>query len=155
MQETQVQYLGWEDPLEKGIQPTPVFLPGESHGQRFLEGYSLWGRRVRHDWVTNTTLLLCNISQSNFPINLSCCLVDVVFKKFTSVTGNIHVTVFYFVNLLEISLDKQPTDHSSQRHWSPYQSYTSRPWREPTYSSSWGNWYEPFGYLTVLITCFH
>ena len=24
-------------------QPTPVFLPGESHGQRSLEGYSPWG----------------------------------------------------------------------------------------------------------------
>ena len=23
-------------------QPTPVFLPGESHGQRTLEGYSPW-----------------------------------------------------------------------------------------------------------------
>ena len=23
-------------------QPTPVFLPGKSHGQRILEGYSLW-----------------------------------------------------------------------------------------------------------------
>ena len=28
-------------------QPTPVFLPGESHGQRSLAGYSLW-----HDWTT-------------------------------------------------------------------------------------------------------
>ena len=26
-------------------QPTPEFLPGESHGQRSLEGYSLWGRK--------------------------------------------------------------------------------------------------------------
>ena len=26
-------------------QPTPVFLPEESHGQRSLEGYSLWGRK--------------------------------------------------------------------------------------------------------------
>ena len=25
-------------------QPTPVFLPGKSHGQRSLVGYSLWGR---------------------------------------------------------------------------------------------------------------
>ena len=25
-------------------QPTPVFLPGESHGQRSLAGYSPWGR---------------------------------------------------------------------------------------------------------------
>ena len=24
-------------------QPTPVFLPGESHGQRSLEGYTPWG----------------------------------------------------------------------------------------------------------------
>ena len=40
MQETQVQSLGCEDPLEKEWQPTPVFLPGEFHGQRSLEGYS-------------------------------------------------------------------------------------------------------------------
>ena len=25
--------------------PTPVFLPGESHGQRSLVGYSPWSRR--------------------------------------------------------------------------------------------------------------
>ena len=28
-------------------QPTPVFLPGESHGQRSLAGYCLWGRKSR------------------------------------------------------------------------------------------------------------
>ena len=33
-------------------QPTPVVLPRESHGQRSLAGYSPWGRRVRHVWVT-------------------------------------------------------------------------------------------------------
>ena len=32
----------------------PVFLPGESHGQRTLVGYSPQGHRVGHDWVTNT-----------------------------------------------------------------------------------------------------
>ena len=47
MQETWVQSLGWEDPLEKGVEThssilsfffffTPVFLPGEVHGQRSL-----------------------------------------------------------------------------------------------------------------------
>ena len=41
MLETQVQSLGWEDPLEKGRLPTPVFLPGEFHGQGNLVGYSL------------------------------------------------------------------------------------------------------------------
>ena len=34
-------------------QPTPAFLPGRSHGQRSLAGYSLWGcRRVRRDLMT-------------------------------------------------------------------------------------------------------
>ena len=40
MQETRVQSLGWEDPLEKGMATTPVFLPEKSHGQRSLLGYS-------------------------------------------------------------------------------------------------------------------
>ena len=34
--------------------PTPVFLPGEFHGQRSLVGYSPWGRRVGRDLETNT-----------------------------------------------------------------------------------------------------
>ena len=42
MQETRVQFLGREVPLEKEWQPLPVFLPGESHGQRNLVGYSPW-----------------------------------------------------------------------------------------------------------------
>ena len=31
MWETQVGSLGWEDPLEKGMLPMSVFLPGEFH----------------------------------------------------------------------------------------------------------------------------
>ena len=31
--------------------PTPIFWPGEFHGQRRLVGYSLWGCRVGHDHV--------------------------------------------------------------------------------------------------------
>ena len=37
--------LGWEDPLEEEIQPTSVFLPGKSHRQRSLRGFSPWGRK--------------------------------------------------------------------------------------------------------------
>ena len=32
----------WEDPLEEVTATTPVFLPGKSHGQRSLVGYSPW-----------------------------------------------------------------------------------------------------------------
>ena len=40
MWETQVQSLGWEDPLKKGKATTPVFWPREFHGL-----YSPWGRK--------------------------------------------------------------------------------------------------------------
>jgi len=49
MQETWVQSLSWEDPWQREWQPTPVFLPGEFHGQRSLVGYSQYGHRVRLD----------------------------------------------------------------------------------------------------------
>ena len=39
MPETPVQFLG-EEQL-----PTPVFWPGEFHGQRSLAGYSPWGQK--------------------------------------------------------------------------------------------------------------
>ena len=44
MQETWVQSLGQEDPLEKGME-MPVFLPGKSHGQRSLAGYRPRGHK--------------------------------------------------------------------------------------------------------------
>ena len=44
-QETWVQPLGRGDPLEKGMATTPVFLPGEFHGQRSLMGYSPWVKK--------------------------------------------------------------------------------------------------------------
>ena len=45
MQETRFQSLGQEDPWRRQWQSTPVFLPGESHGQRSLVGYSPWGHK--------------------------------------------------------------------------------------------------------------
>ena len=44
VQETKFQFLGREDPWRRKWQPTPVFLPRESHGQRNLAGYSPWSR---------------------------------------------------------------------------------------------------------------
>ena len=42
MQETLVRSPGWKIPWRRKWQPTPVFLPGESHGQRSLVGYNPW-----------------------------------------------------------------------------------------------------------------
>ena len=80
VQDTQFPPLGQEKPLEKerathssilymgvsrqeylpsshlGWPPTPVFLPGESHGRQSLEGCSIRGHRVRHELVTEQQL---------------------------------------------------------------------------------------------------
>ena len=45
MQETWVQSLGWEDPLEKGMATHSSILAGEFHGQRSLVSYSPWGSK--------------------------------------------------------------------------------------------------------------
>ena len=46
---------GWF-PWWRKWQPTPVFLPGKSHGWRSLAVYSPWDCRVRHDWLTSLSL---------------------------------------------------------------------------------------------------
>ena len=55
MHKTQVR--GWEKPLEKEMAITPVFLPGKSHGQRNLAGYSPRG----HKESDITELLSCSL----------------------------------------------------------------------------------------------
>ena len=39
----------WKIPRRREWLPTPVFLPGELHGQRNLVGYSLWGHKELDD----------------------------------------------------------------------------------------------------------
>ena len=41
-------------PWRREWQPTPVFLPGKSHGQRILVGYSPWGHKESDiiEWLT-------------------------------------------------------------------------------------------------------
>ena len=69
MQETWAWSLSWEDPLEKKWQPTPVFLPGESHWQRSLEGYRPWvceesDMTEKHNKNASIlTLLQCSIGE--------------------------------------------------------------------------------------------
>ena len=41
--------LGQKIPWRRKWQPTPVFLPGESHGPRSLVGYGPWGHK---EWDT-------------------------------------------------------------------------------------------------------
>ena len=52
IQETWVQSLGWEDPLEKAMATHSIFLPREYHGQKVQVGYSPWGHKESD--MTNT-----------------------------------------------------------------------------------------------------
>ena len=103
-QETQVPSLGWEDPLEMDIlwrrQPTPVFLPGEPHGQRTLVGYSPWGCKE-----SDTTELMeqCHFAWSEllFLINLIVFLIFCAFSFYFSflgfwIDGVFIILLFYF-----------------------------------------------------------
>ena len=70
MQDTWVQLLGWEDPLEKEVAAHSSTLAGKSIGRRSLVGYSPWGGRE-----SDTTerlhfhfSLLSLIAPCNFPL---------------------------------------------------------------------------------------
>ena len=105
MQETLVQFLGWEDLLEKGqatrasilgllwwlrqacislnlilhcsylgsarrrqCHPTPVLLPGKSHGRRSLVGYSPPGCKESDmtEWLSTSTQTVGEVTLLNF-----------------------------------------------------------------------------------------
>ena len=54
MQKMRVQSLVEKIPWRRAWQPTPVFLPRESRGQRSPVGYGPWCyKRVKHDLATN------------------------------------------------------------------------------------------------------
>ena len=61
IQETQIQFLGQEDPLEKGMATHSISLHGEFHGQRSLAGYNPWGCKELDttEWLTLHFHILC------------------------------------------------------------------------------------------------
>ena len=64
VQETQeiwVWFLGQEEPWRKKWQPTPVFLPEKSQGQRSLVGYSPWGHKDSD--MTEWLSIICSYPQ--------------------------------------------------------------------------------------------
>ena len=61
--ETQIQFLGQEDPLEEEMATHSGILACESHGQGSLAGYGPWGHKQsdmteRLDMSTNTSWIL-------------------------------------------------------------------------------------------------
>ena len=82
MQETRVWFLGREDSLEKEMATHSSLLPGESHRQRSLAGYSPWGHKSRtwlSYWTTTSPLSVAsfaNIFSHSEGVFLFVCLFD-------------------------------------------------------------------------------
>ena len=69
----QVRLLVGKIPLDKEIQPTPVFLPGGSHRQRKLAGYgSQGGEESDMTEVTWHTRLSCRINPQTCYLTRAC-----------------------------------------------------------------------------------
>ena len=49
-------------PWRRAWQPTPVFLPGESYGQRSLAGYRSWGRKELDTTEVSLRAVACFLS---------------------------------------------------------------------------------------------
>ena len=82
MWETWVRSLSWEDLLEEGMATHSVFLPGESHGQRSLVGYSPRGHRVGHggsEAPYKETLI--NLKRDSFCSLTLACFVHILLKE--------------------------------------------------------------------------
>ena len=63
MQEMGVLSLSQKIPRIRKWQPTPVFLPGKSHGHRSLAGYTPWGSKKLDmtEQLTHTQCLIIRI----------------------------------------------------------------------------------------------
>ena len=79
-----VQSLGREDPLEEVWQPTPVFFPGESHGQRSLEGYSPWGQKESDTTKRLSTHISCTSGGNGLRIQYHFCTAAAAAKSLQS-----------------------------------------------------------------------
>ena len=82
VQETWVQSLGWKDPLEKGMPPTPVFLPGESPWTEEPGGLQSMGSQRDMTEVTFTFSLPAPASCSEYPKWATRCFPDQIFMLF-------------------------------------------------------------------------
>ena len=91
MWETQVGRCVGKIPWRKKWQPSPVFLPGESHGQRSLAGYSPWSRRQ-----------LDTPEQLTPPVTKSRQLDPSIIFMGIYITNYVDCLIFFFFNCVQV-----------------------------------------------------
>ena len=78
MQETGVQSLGQEDPVEKEMATHSSVLAWEIHGQRSLVGYSPWGHKESDTTEINLANTHMLINYSSFPTRVASLVAQLV-----------------------------------------------------------------------------
>ena len=117
-QESACQRRGWKrrsfDPWSGNIsssrkwQPAPVFLPGESHGQRSLAGYSPWSHEESDttEWVSTSTTATITILNNRLKLQVVMVViivVGIIYFCFLSVLAP------WYWKYLDYPLDKYPS----------------------------------------------
>ena len=97
VRETRVQSLGGKDPLEEGMAPTLVLLPGESHGQRSLADAVL-GVAESRTRLGNETTAAARPDEMNEPVLSACYSKRVRFLAFNSFLNG-SLSVFHFMKV--------------------------------------------------------
>ena len=102
-------------PWRRAWQPTPIFLPGESHGQRSLAVYGLWGLQgVRHDWASENLIDHRNSAPwrqptQNLQNNVFTCLQARLYQRtFLQKVSPIHTSRFTVWAYLKLRHPKIP-----------------------------------------------
>ena len=133
MQVMQVQSLGWKGPLQEGmaIHSSP-FLPGESHGQRSLVGYSLWGHKksdtTKHSCTHSNYFRFCG------PDGLchNCSTLPLWLQTIVNAQAWLCLNKTLFIKA-DSRLDLAHVSYSNDPLWSP----TSVFWRSDTLGPGW------------------
>ena len=134
MQEMCVWSLGWEDPLEKEMVIHSNILPGKSHQQSGLVGYSPWGHKESDtaEWLNNKTY-----------IALTTCAGPTVTQLET------HVQRIPGTQFPALALVEEPRSHKprSCKHWG-----TAKKKKKQRHKEKYGNFSVRTYYLFMLCT---
>ena len=104
-------------PWERKWQPTPVFLPGKSQGERNLAGrlQSMGSQRVRHDWRTEHAYapftLHWNTSWAKFSI-FPRWVTWPDYRLAASLSTSVHYTVYQSLFYESTNLATFPSPHT-------------------------------------------
>ena len=86
-------------PWRREWQPTPVFLPGKSHGRKSLQAMGSMGlQRVGHDWVTNTFPLMKQEGRTILLVSKQCLKDSLELRK--TLKGSVKLKWSFVFNLI-------------------------------------------------------